>query len=61
MFVIVFNHETMEEAKRVYRDWPFVAEKWHMTTSLSDVIDEAIDAARDFGDIYKPKIFIVKD
>ena len=61
MFVIIYNRETMDDAKAAYRRWPFVAEKWRSSNALSDVIDEAGSVAKGFGDAYKPKIFIEKD
>jgi hypothetical protein len=61
MYVVVFNRETMNKARQQYENYPSLHDHWHSSAELAHVIDEAIAEAKDYGDEFPPKIFIVKD
>jgi len=61
MYVVVFNRHSMEVAKREYEKFPRSYNHRKRYADLSHVIDEAIAEAKDYGDKFTPKIFIVKD
>jgi len=61
MYVVVFNRHSMEVAKRQYEKYPNLRDHWKSSAGLDHVIDEAIAEAKDYGDKFTPKIFIVKD